>query len=401
MSNTGFLLRETMTINSMPAIFIAVRVLSAVAAALLLHGCSKPEAPATPSTEKPVAVTTAVAAMRDTPDIYQATGTVRARTRSVLAAQVMGTIRHAPNVVGDRVAAGQTLVTLEAPQFASGQAQAQAAVAEAEGALPEATAGITAARSQLALAEATHQRMSDLFGKASISRQEMDESAARLQQARTAVDMAQARQRQVEARGQQARQALESARTMSGYLTIRAPFAGVITEKFAQSGMVASPGVPLLTLEQAGAYELEASIDEGRAAAMKPGLELQAHFAELSQPVPLRIGAIVPVVDPATRTLLVRAPLPGGPNWHSGQFARAEFRLGWQSRLTIPAAALVVQGQLQFVYVIEAGHAISRMVTTAPAGSGAWEVLSGLKEGHVVISPVPAALRHGLPVVTQ
>ncbi len=385
-----------MTVN-----FMSARVLPAVAAALLFNACSKPEAPALPATEKPILVATAVAAMAEAPEVYQATGTVRARIRSVIAAQVMGTIRQASSSVGDRVAAGQTLVTLEAPQFASGQAQAQAAVGEAESVLPEAAAGIAGARSQLALAEATHQRMAGLFAKASISRQEMDESAARLQQARAAVEMAQARQRQVEARGQQARQALESARTLSGYLAIRAPFAGVITEKSAEPGMVASPGAPLLTIEQAGAYELELSIDEVHAAAMKPGLELQAHFADQPQPVTLRISAIVPAIDPTTRTLLVRALLPAGPNWRSGQFGRAEFRLGSQRRLTIPAAALVAQGQLQFVYVMDGGRAISRMVTTAPAGSGMWEVLSGVKEGEVVISPVPAGLSDGRPVVTQ
>lgn len=371
------------------------------AVALMLGACNKPAAPLAVSEPPPQVVRVSPAQLSDVAEIYQATGTVRAVTRSTLAAQVMATVRRVGVAVGDRVAAGQVLVTLEAPQLASAQAQAQAAVAEAESAVPEAAAAINAARAQVALATATHQRMTTLFGKASVSRQEMDEAEARLKQSQTALEMAEARRQQVEARGNQSRQALDSARTISSYLTLRAPFAGVVTEKIAQPGQVAAPGVPLLTIEQAGTYELEVAIDEARAAAMKTGQELQAAFADLPQPVTVRVTSIVPAIDPASRTLVVRALLPALSAWRSGQFARAEFRLGSRRALTVPASAVVTQGQLQFVYTTDAGRASSRMVTTAAAGAGSVEVLSGLTAGEAVVNPIPAGLQDGRRVVTQ
>ena len=372
---------------------------TALAVTILLAGCGRPEPAPSAAELEAKKVKVVLAATSDIAETYQATGSVRSVTRSVLASQVMGTVRQVAANVGDRVSSGQVMVSLTAPQLGSGQAQAQAAVAEAESALPEADAAIQAARASLALATATHQRMSSLLAKASISRQEMDEAEARLRQAQAAVEGAEARRRQAEARRNQSRQALDSAQTMASYLTLRAPFAGTVTERNVQPGMVASPGAPLLTLERDGAYEVEVAVDEGHAVAMKAGLELTAFFSERPEPLTLRITSIVPAIDPGSRTLLVRAQLPPGANWRSGQFARAKFRLGSRRALTIPQVALVTQGQLQFVVAVEAGRAVNRMVTTAPAGPGLLEVLSGLREGDTIVSPVPADLRDGRKVV--
>ena len=106
--------------------------------------------------------------------------------------------------------------------------------------------------------------MKPLFDDKSITAQEFDEVTAKRDMARANLAMAQAKRRQLESRIQQATEAVAQAETQKGYLTITAPFTGIVIERKAEPGMLASPGQPILVLEQAGGYRLEAAIEEGR-----------------------------------------------------------------------------------------------------------------------------------------
>ena len=93
----------------------------------------------------------------------------------------------------------------------------------------------------------THKRFEDLLAKASVSQQESDESQARLKSAGAALEMAVSKRRQAEARRSQAEAELAAARVALGYATLAAPFAGLVTERKADPGSLATPGAPLLT----------------------------------------------------------------------------------------------------------------------------------------------------------
>ena len=101
---------------------------------------------------------------------------------------------------------------------------------------------VSSAESELALAQSTLKRYQQLFDKKSISPQEFDEIKTRAQAAESRRDMARAGEAQASA-------ALTQARTALGYTQIHAPFAGVVTEKKADAGAFASPGMPLFTVE--------------------------------------------------------------------------------------------------------------------------------------------------------
>lgn len=183
-----------------------------------------------------------------------ATGTVEARTRTLLAAQVMGVVRQAPFEVGQTVCAGQKLIVLDSQQLAAGAAQAAADRTEARSGMSEATAALDGARTQLELVRSTRGRLVRLHERKSVSDQEMDEANSNLKQAESAVSMVEARLEQVRARITQADEAVTAASTQKGYATITAPFAGVIAEKLAQVGSMAVLGVPLLSWESVGGF---------------------------------------------------------------------------------------------------------------------------------------------------
>ena len=240
---------------------------------------------------------------------------------------------------------------------------------------------VSAADSDLALAEATLKRYQQLYEKKSVSPQEFDEIKARYQSAEARRDMARAGQAQANA-------ALTQARTSLGYTRIRAPFAGVVTEKKADAGTLASPGMPIFTIEDTRSYRLEVTVDES-----------DIHLVRVGQVAPVTIDAlgnvqlsgkivqIVPAADPASRSFLVKVELPADARLRSGLFGRARFPRGERSALLIPRTSLVERGQLQGVYVLDANQIAGlRYVTLGKSTGEQFEVLSGLQDGDKLVA---------------
>ena len=369
------------------------------AAAAILSGCGGSEThPGTASDAPAIPVRSVPVRAQDWPDAYEATGTVRARTAAVMSSKVMAYVRQVSVQVGDRVHDGQELITLDAQDLDANVRRAEAAYAEVRSAIPEADNGVLAARANLDLAQATFKRMDELASKKSISNQEFDESSARLKSAQAAYDMARARRSQLDSKLAQAEQEIRAAKIMRDYTRIAAPFAGVVTARSVEPGNLAAPGAPLLTIERAGAFRLEASVAESRLPSVETGQTVEVALEALDRRLTARVSEIVPAVDAASRAYTVKIDLPSLPNLRSGMFGRAWFPLGSRQVIVVPAAAVVARGQLETVFVMDHGVVRNRLITTGRRRPDAAEVLSGLSEGESVVSPIPAALADGARV---
>ena len=351
-----------------------------------------------PVAGKPVAVKTEVAVEQEWPDTYEATGTVRARTSAAIASKVMGYVTQVHVQAGDRVREGQPLVTLDARDLDAAVRRADAGEAEARSAQPEVESAIAAAKSNLDLAQTTFRRIQDLASKKSVSNQEFDEASARLKAAEAAYHMAESRRAQVQSRIDQAAAEQRSARILRGYAEIAAPFAGVVTARTVEPGGLASPGQPLLTIERDGSYRLEASVEESKLGTVHAGQSVQVALEGCRGPQ--RVAEIVPAVDAASRSYIVKVEL-NCPNVRSGMFGRAEFPSGSRKVIAIPAAAVVERGQLRSVFVADNGVAHLRLITVGRNAGGEAEVLSGLSAGEHVVSPVAADLEDGARLEVQ
>ena len=361
---------------------------------VLLAACREEPKPAAAAPQVPVAVRVAAVALEERPEVYEATGTVRARTAATLSSKVMGYVQEVHVRVGDRVREGQPLVTLDARDLETGVRRADAARAEIESAIPEAESGMAAAKAQLDLAQATYKRIDELARKKSVSNQELDEASARLKAAQAANDMARAKRAQLDAKMAQVGEERQAAAIMRGYAQINAPFAGVVTARSVEPGNLAAPGAPLLTLEREGAYRLEAAVEESKLPAVRAGQSVDVALEALDRTIPARVSEVVPAVDASSRAYTVKIDLPALAQVRSGMFGRALFPLGKRQVLAVPAGAVVERGQLQAVYVVEEGAAHTRLVTLGAKG----EVLSGLAAGEKVVVPVPASLNDGAKV---
>ncbi|HUP04634.1 MAG TPA: efflux RND transporter periplasmic adaptor subunit, partial [Bryobacteraceae bacterium] len=240
-------------------------VLSAAAALLAggvaLTGCGGGEksAAVAPAGAAPVPVTTVAVSVSQWPDVYEATGTVRAQTSAVISSRVMGYVRAVAAQAGDRVRAGQTLITLDAQDLDAQVRVAEAGDAEVASAIPEADNGVAGAKANLDLAQATFQRIEELNAKNSTTKQEFDEASARLKGAQAAYDAARARRAALDSRRAAVQQQIRAAGVMRDYARIDAPFDGIVTVRGVEPGNLAAPGAPLLTIERQDSYRLEAN----------------------------------------------------------------------------------------------------------------------------------------------
>ena len=345
-----------------------------------------------------IPVQTVAVAAQQWPELYEATGAVRARTAVTISSKVMAYVQDVAVRAGDRVREGQPLVTLDARDLDANLRRAEAARAEVRSARPEADNAIAAAKANLDLAQSTFKRVEELASKKSVSNQELDEAAARSKAAQASYDMARSKRSQLEFRLAQVDQDIHSATIVRDYAHIVAPFAGIVTTRSVEPGALAAPGAPLLSLEREGGYRLEVSVDESQLPGLRPGQSADVVLDALDRHVNARVSEIVPAVDPASRTYTVKLDLPPLAGLRSGVFGRASFARAYRAVLAIPAQAVVERGQLQSVFVLEDGAAHSRMITTGKHVDGALEILSGLSAGEKVIAPPPAGLADGARV---
>jgi len=186
----------------------------------------------------------------------------------------------------------------------------------------------------------------------------------------------------------QANAALTQSRTSLANTQIRAPFAGVVTEKKADAGTFASPGMSLFTLEDTRSYRLEAMVDESDIRLVRVGEAVPVHLDSVeSAEFRGKVTQIVPAADPASRGFLVKIELPADARMRSGLFGRARISRGVRSTLLIPRTTIVERGQLRGVFVIDANRiAQLRYVTLGKASGEKVEVLSGLQDGEKLIA---------------
>jgi RND family efflux transporter MFP subunit len=361
----------------------------------LLAGCSHNAPETAAKLPPPVKVTAVAAEARKFPSERIIPGTVTARSTMAVSARMPGHIREIRVREGDVVQSGQIIAVIDARETETAIRQAEAGRNEARAALPESEAAIASANAQAGLARATFRRMEDLRKSKSITEQEFDEAQARLRLAESQVQMAQARQHQVRERIIQADEAVSRAQLQQTYSSVTAPFAGVILERKAELGTFASPGMPIVMLEKSGDYRLEVPVEESLLKEVKPGRRV---IVELDTPVELPVSEILPSLNAQSRTATVRINLPNKPGLRSGMSGRLRLSGEERDAITVPAAAVRTNGQLQTIFTIQNNRARAALVTLGDNREGRVEVLTGIANGDRVIVSPPAALVDGAPV---
>lgn len=320
---------------------------AALLLSLLLQACGPgPTTPATtPATERLDAGTVLEARIERLPETIEWSGRVRSRACTSIAPRIAGTYSAVHFREGDPVKAGDLLLEIHAPEWTSRLATAETVHAQAK---------------------ADWTRFERL-GPEAVSAADRDAARARLDAAESAMD---------------------EARTMLGYTRITAPFTGVIAARTVEVGSPALPGASAALMENPDELEVEVAIPASIATGLAKGSGIRVSIGDWTGD--LEISELPPLTDPATRTRLVRAPLPAGrivPPPAPGDFVRARLQGAPVDKLLVPAAAVHRRGQVEWVRIRTAGGDQTRWIRSGRELDGRIEILSGLSGGEQVVVP--------------
>jgi multidrug efflux pump subunit AcrA (membrane-fusion protein) len=370
-------------------------LLAGLAAALLtsaaLAGCSaRPVAAASADAAEPIAVTIAQVSMTDVASAIDSGGVVQARTTATITARILAPVREVRVLPGDQVRKGQTLIVLDGDDLAAAARAARSAALAAEQGSKAAAAELQSAEAGLDLARASHDRVAGLRAKRSATAQELDDATALLRSAEARVAGASARALQAASAVEGARAASDQASITESFTLITAPFDGLVTEKMVEPGNMASPGMPLLRLEDTREFRLELRVDESRLGQVRNGDVVPVFLGAETSSIAGTVVEVSRAVDADARAFLVKIALPDSPGLRSGEFGKARFGGTPRRALTIPPSAIVRRGQITSVFVVDQDLARVRLVTFSES-----EVLAGLTESEAVILSPPPGLTDG------
>jgi len=302
---------------------------------------------------------------------YETSGTIKAKTTSIVAARVMGTITDVKVKEGDKVKAGDVLMTIDDREMAQKSAAAEAGHKEALNVLES-------ARQNKSLAEVTYRRYKNLYEEKVISGQEMD-------QIETAKKVAESEYERVNEMVKRTKASLEEARVYYGFTKITAPVSGIITEKRIDRGSMAMPGVPLITVDDISQFKIEAYVDEKLSGKFKIGLSAYVVLGTTGERIEGTVGELVSAIDPASRTSLIRVYVKS-PALKPGIFAKVLIPEGKKDAVLVPKKAIVERGQLTGVYVVDEKSIMTyRLIKTGKPFGEKVEALSGLKGGEDIV----------------
>ena len=243
-------------------------------------------------------------------------------------------------------------------------------------------------------------RYEQLLKDNSVSQQEFEEIQSRSRQAKATLTQTEAMVEAARSRVQQAQAAVQQATLAKKDAQVRAPYDGQVVSKLIDAGDLASPGTPLLNLEQEGLFCADLVLPERHIQTVKVGMQVKVLVPALDNlDVIGEVGRIIPAADAQSRSFEVKVGMPQGLDLKTGMFARVSIPIGGAGQLMVPETAIVHEGQLTGVFVVgDQNMARFRLVRTGKILGDRVEIISGLKEGQRYVSKVPAKLKDGMQV---
>jgi RND family efflux transporter MFP subunit len=294
------------------------------------------------------------------------TGELRPNKVTTLYSRIGGYLSRITVDVGDRVRAGQFIAEVQAPELES---EYRSAVAELEN------------RQRL------FDRARDLANKGFYSQQLLDNVRTDVQTARSKVD---------------------TLRSQLGYRSLYAPFAGVVTARFVDTGALITNAAnnqtssqPVVTISDASRLRLNVYVEQVDAPYVKPGTDAElADAANPGRKMKVKVSRMTGELDPKTRTLMAEIELDNREGlFMPGAFVNVSLLIPQTSYIEVPASALVVRERKNYVAVIEADdHIKLTPIEVAGTDGASVKIAGGIGEGARVALSLPNTVSDGAKV---
>ncbi len=328
-------------------------------------------------------------------------------------AKVAGYIRKISVDVGDHVKEGQTLAVLEIPELAAELSGANAAERRSQEEIRRAQGDLARSRSAHEAAHAMCQRLTQASQQKAglVAQQEVDDAHAKDMEAEAQVASAEAALSAARQGQEVARATEEQYAALSNYARITAPFTGVVTQRYADTGALIAAGtssstqsMPVVKLAQVSKLRLVLPIPESLAAQIHLGDPVKVHVQALNTDIVGRVSRFAGALDLQTRTMETEIDFenPAG-KLLPGMYAETVLQMASRKDvLTVPLEAVAQNaGEATVLALTPENKVEERKIKLGLQSKGRTEVLSGLKEGEQVIVGNRSQFREGEKVIPQ
>ena len=301
------------------------------------------------------------------------TGTIKAVRSAVVKARVAGELQGLVVREGDTVQAGALLAQIDPTEYAARLQQAQLQA--------------DAAKTQVEIAQRAFDNNQALVKQGFISATTLDTSAASLAGA-------QASYRAALAGADVARKALEDTH-------LRAPLAGLVSQRLAQPGERVSVDARIVEIVDLARLELEATVTPAESVAVRIGQTAQITVEGMTQAVKASVVRINPSTSAGSRAVTVYLALDPTPGLRHGLYAQGALQLGSQQGLAVPLTAVRTDKPAPYVQVLSNGtvaHANVTLGSRSEVDGQTLVAVTGLAEGSQVLVASVGAVRAGTPV---
>ena len=295
--------------------------------------------------------------------------TIEAIRRSTVSSEASGRISEINFDVDDYVEQGSVLVRITAAATRARLSGLEASVSEAE--------------AQYSVALAEFNRIKEVYARQLVSKSAFDKAEAELKAADQRLSAAKARAKEV----------LEQLK----YTVVKAPYSGIVAERYVELGEMAKVGQPLLT--GFSLNELRAVCHVPQASSIQIRSATQATIivpTDTITPITSSLITVYPEADPQTHTYKVRVKLPSVPKGiYPGHMVKIRFTTGEEKKMRIPSSAIVHRSELQAIYVVGENNSITlRQVRLGKQNlDNTTDILAGLDAGETVaLDPIQAGI---------
>jgi len=390
-------------------------VVIAAFAMLIGESCSKPSSAETQESKVSEAPTVAVAKAKaeDMSHGLVLTAEFKPFQEIDVMAKVAGYVKRINVDVGDRVKQGELLAVLEIPEMADDQARAQSMLSRSQAEVARARDELQRAESSRDIAHLSYTRLSDVAKRRAglIAQQEIDDAQSKDVMAEAQVSGAKSNLSATEQQVHVSTAELQKVKTLADYIRVTAPFAGVITKRYADTGSMIQAGtssstqvMPLVRLSENSLLRLILPVPESAVPTVHVGQQVEVRVPTLSRSFPGRVARYADKVSSGTRTMDTEVDVPN-PSLIliPGMFAEVNLTLASRNGvLAVPIPAVDLSGGNESsgqVVVVTRGNRIEiRRVQLGMQTASTIEIRSGLRAGDLVVTSNRSRLEAGQQV---
>ncbi len=354
-------------------------IIAVITLSIFMTSCGSDEKKVVVDDSTPIAVKVQEVKADGNNPFVTASGKIQAENSADLSTRMMGFVNKVHVNVGDKVRKGQLLIAINNTDLQAKRAQVNA--------------GITEATAAFNNAQKDYNRFKNLFAENSASQKELDDMTANFEMAK--------------ARLEAANQMKNEVNSQFKYTNITAPFNGVVTSKNIESGDMANPGIPLISVETPGKFEVMAMVPESEILQIKKGVEVDVVVKSINKTIKGKVTEVSTSAKNTGGQYLVKVALDKtDANILSGMFATVQFPIAKKasasSMVLIPTEAVVTRGQLSGIYTVSQSEtAVLRWLRLGRVFGDNVEVLSGLSVDESYIVSAEGKLFNGVKISIQ